>query len=78
MFACVVVALLALGPGLQAGDALQVTGQVTATEQEADEGYFAVGQETMVVAKPGTGMHTWLKSQIGQQVTVSIGKVSPR
>jgi hypothetical protein len=78
MAAWIVLALLLLGiGGLHAEETLQVSGQVTATDQEADEGYFAVGQETTVIAKPGTGMHTWLRSKIGQRVTVTVGREDP-
>lgn len=75
MLAWVVFGLLLLGlSGLHAAETLQVTGQVSATDQEADEGYFAVGQETTVIAKPGSDMHNWLRSHLGQRVTVSVGR----
>jgi hypothetical protein len=75
MLAWVLFGLILLGlSGLHASETMQVTGRVSATEQEADEGYFAVGQETTVIAKPGTGMHTWLRSHMGETVTVSIGQ----
>jgi hypothetical protein len=75
MLGWIVFGLLLLGLGeLRADDGLQVTGQVTATDQEADEGYFAVGQETMVVVKPGSGMHNWMRSHMGQKVTVTVGR----
>jgi hypothetical protein len=67
------VVLFMLGT-LRAQQGLEISGQVTATEQEADEGYFAVGQEATVLAKPGTGMHQWLRSQVGQKVTISLAK----
>ena len=79
MLGFIVFGLILLGiGGLHATEELQVTGQVSATEQEADEGYFAIGQETMVIAKPGTGMHNWLRSHMGQRVTVSVGKENER
>jgi hypothetical protein len=45
---------------------------VSATEQESDEGYFAVGSDTMVVAKPQSPLHQWLKGQNNRQVRVTI------
>ena len=49
-----------------------VQGRVSATEQESDEGYFAVGSDTMVVAKPKSALHQWLRAHNGQQVRVTI------
>jgi hypothetical protein len=49
-----------------------VQGQVSATEQESDEGYFAVGSDTMIVAKPQSKLHQWLRVHNGQQVRVTI------
>jgi len=52
--------------------AAAVEGAVGATEQESDEGYFAVGSDTMLVAKPRSALHQWLRSHNGQQVRVTI------
>jgi hypothetical protein len=74
-----VVILVALVVGGVAGGAavasqasIAVHGVVSATEQESDEGYFAVGGETMVVAKPQSALHQWLRAHNGQQVRVTI------
>jgi hypothetical protein len=71
--------LAALVVGITAGSAavasqasIAVQGQVTATEQESDEGYFAVGADMMVVAKPRSALHQWLRAQNNQQVRVTI------
>ena len=53
------LATLAVG----AYDSAEVTGRVDATEQESGEGYFAIGADTMIVVKPGSDMHAWLKQQ---------------
>ena len=67
--AWVMLALFLLGLGrLHAGDEIETGGFVTATAQEADEGYFAVGGDAMVVVKPGSGLQRWLKSHSGQRV----------
>jgi hypothetical protein len=60
--------LLALGRLTHAGDEMEVAGFVNATVQEADEGYFAVGGDAMVVVKQGSGLQRWLKSHSGQRV----------
>ncbi len=53
-------------------DGFGVAGRVSATDSEADEGYFGIGQETVVVAKPGSGAHSWLKRHVGQSVRVNL------
>ena len=60
--------LLALGRLSHAGDQMEVAGFINATAQEADEGYFAVGGDAMVVVKQGSGLQRWLKSHSGQRV----------
>jgi hypothetical protein len=61
-----------LGGAALAGQATSVQGQLSATEQEADEGYFAIGQDTMLVVKPGSALHDWLKARRGQRVRVTL------
>ncbi len=53
-------------------EGFRVSGQVSATDSEVDEGFFGVGQETVVIAKPGTGAHKWLKEHAGQRITVTL------
>jgi hypothetical protein len=64
--------LLALGRLSRAGDELAIAGFVTATEQDASEGYFAVGGETMVVVKEGSSLQRWLKVHTGQRVRITV------
>lgn len=74
--ALLVMAFSAFGAfTLHAEDAMTVTGQVSATDQEADEGYFAVGHETMIVARPGSDLHKWLRGHAGQRVTLTLDPV---
>lgn len=60
--------LFALGQFTSAGDQMEVAGFVNATAQEADEGYFAVGGDAMVVVKQGSGLQRWLKMHSGQRI----------
>jgi hypothetical protein len=60
--------LLALGRLSHAGEQMEVAGFVSATDQEANEGYFAVGGDAMVVVKQGSGLQRWLKAHSGQRV----------
>jgi hypothetical protein len=69
--AAALVAGLSGGAAL-ASQAVTVQGQLSATEQEADEGYFAVGQDTMLVVKPGSGLHDWLKARRGQRLRLTL------
>ena len=49
-----------------------VRGLMTATDQEAQEGYFAVGRELMIVTKHGSTIHDDLKAMSGAEVTVVV------
>ena len=46
----------------------EVAGHFSATDQEAEEGYFALGQEVMLVVKPGSHFHSILKSLVGKEI----------
>jgi hypothetical protein len=56
----------------QAYDGTEFQGDLRATDQEAEEGYFAVGNDTMIVAKPGSSLHRWLRGHVGQRVLVTL------
>ncbi len=60
--------LLAIGPLTAQDDRIEVEAQVGATYQEADEGYFSFGQNTMVVTKQGSDLQKWLKAHVGQRM----------
>ena len=68
--AWVILALFLLGLGrlTQAGATFQTGGFVTATDEEAEAGYFAVGADAMIVVKQGAGLQRWLKEHSGQRV----------
>ncbi|MBI4477049.1 MAG: hypothetical protein HY654_07735 [Acidobacteria bacterium] len=59
-----------LGAFAESGWSLSVP--LDATDQEADEGYFALGQDTMIVAKRGSPLHVWLRNHLGQRMKVTI------
>lgn len=64
---------LVLGTGmLWAQDGFVVSGHVSATDSEVDEGYFGIGQETAIVARPGTAAHAWLKAHAGQRIRLTL------
>jgi hypothetical protein len=64
--------LLGLARLSRAGDEIAVGGFVTATEQEANDGYFSLGGETMVVVKQGSSLQRWLKMHSGQRIRVTL------
>ncbi len=66
----VVFGLVWLGVGrlVAQDDKMEVEAQVGATYQEADEGYFSFGQDTMVVTKQGSDLQKWLKAHVGQRM----------
>jgi hypothetical protein len=72
-----VVGIVAGGVAVASQASISVQGKVSATEQESDEGYFAVGAETMVVAKPQSALHQWLRAHNGQQVCVTLEVEQP-
>lgn len=63
---------LLLGWGVAAQEGFVLTGRVSATDQEADEGYFAIDQQTMIVVKPGSELHAYLRGQAGRRVRLVV------
>ena len=69
-----VVAALALAilvAGFQLGTAddrgrAVITATVSSAEHEAQEGYFSLGDEATVMAKPGSPLHTFLSRHRGR------------
>ena len=45
---------------------------LTATDQEAIEGYYACGRELTIVTKPNSPVHDDLQRMLGQEVTVVV------
>lgn len=72
--AWIALALLLFGLGTltHAGAALETAGYLTATDQEADDGYFAVGSDAMIVVKPGSSLQLWLKTHKGEKVRLAL------
>jgi hypothetical protein len=68
----VVAGTILTGLGVAAQEGFSLGGRVSATDQEAQEGYFAVDQETMIVVKPNSALHKYLKGKVGQRVRISV------
>ncbi len=76
MVVWILFALLLLGLSVvRANEGAEVSGLVTATDQEADEGYFGVGPDTMIVAKQGSELQAWMKRHLGDRIRVSLDQV---
>ena len=81
MIGAMVVAALLLGISLgRASDANEttMTVQVSSADHESDEGYFALGKDATVMAKPGSELHRFLSRQNGHQVRVTMTMVDGR
>jgi hypothetical protein len=69
-----VVALLLAG--LTAGwaaewrDETTLIVEVSSAEHEVEEGYFALGKEATVMARPGSDLHRFLSRQRGRTVKI--------
>jgi hypothetical protein len=45
-----------------------VVGTISAADHEIEEGYFSMGDEATLMAKPGSDLHHWLSTHRGQKV----------
>ncbi|MBI2829181.1 MAG: hypothetical protein HYX77_07930 [Acidobacteria bacterium] len=66
------VGILLSGLALAAQQGFTLSGRLGATDQEAQEGYFAVDNQTMIVVRPGSDLHGYLRARVGQRVRVTI------
>ena len=81
MIGWMIVAALLLGISIGRaadGDETSMTVQVSSAEHETDEGYFALGKDATVMAKPGTELHRFLSRQNGRQVRVTMTMIDGR
>jgi hypothetical protein len=68
----VLVGLILSGLAYAAQQGFTLTGRVGATDQEAQEGYFAIDNQTMIVVKPGSELHNYMRARVGQRVRLTI------
>jgi hypothetical protein len=65
--------LLGLSIGRAADrDEATLTAQISSAEHETQEGYFSLGADTTVVAKPGSELQRFLARQNGKKVRVTV------
>lgn len=81
MVGWMVVAALLLGLSIgraSDGNEAVFTAKVTSADHETDEGYFSLGADATVLAKPGTELHRFLARQNGRDVKVTLTLVDGR
>ena len=81
MIGWMVVAALLLGLSIGRaadGNETVLTAKVSSADHEADEGYFSLGKDATVLAKPGTDLHRFLSRQNGREVRVTLTLVDGR
>src|SRR3954467_3310334 len=67
------VALLLLGFSVGRAfdrDETSLTDQGSSADHEQEEGYFSLGNNTTVLAKPGTDLYRFLTRQRGHKITI--------
>ena len=68
---CVILAVLLLGFGLGRAsdrDETSLTVQVSSADHEQEEGYFSLGENVTLLAKPGSDLFRFLTRQRGHKV----------
>jgi hypothetical protein len=81
MAAWMVLALILFGLGVgwaSDKDEAIVTVQVTSADHELQEGYFSLGENTTLVAKPGSDLHRFLSRQRGKTIKVVLTEADTR
>jgi hypothetical protein len=56
-------------------DETSMTVQISSAEHETEEGYFSLGSDATVVAKPGSELQKFLARQNGKKVRVTVALV---
>ena len=74
----VLIALLVMTFALRANGGIELRGHLSANETEVQEGYFAVAQDTVLMVRPGSPLHQWLKEHQGQVVRVLVEPAATR
>jgi hypothetical protein len=71
--------LLGLSIGRAADrDETTITAQVSSAEHETEEGYFSLGSDATVLAKPGTDLQRFLARQNGRKIRITLTLVDGR
>jgi hypothetical protein len=76
--ALILIALLAMTLVMRANGGIELRGHLNANETEMQEGYFAVAQDTVLMVRPGSDLHRWLKQHHGQTVRIVVEPATTR
>ena len=79
--AWLMIALLLIGVGIGRAsdrDEATITVQVNSADHEFQEGYFALGEEGTVMARPGSDLFKFLSRQRGQNVKIVLTQSETR
>jgi hypothetical protein len=68
----IIVAVIVMTLAVRANGGIELRGHLSANETEMHEGYFAVAQDTVLMVRPGSPLHQWLKEHQGQKVRVVV------
>ena len=76
------IALLLVGVGVGRAvadaDETVINVEVNSADHELQEGYFALGEQGTVLAKPGSALYTFLSRQRGEKVKIVLTKAGSR
>jgi hypothetical protein len=81
MTAWMVLALLLVGLSVGRAsdeDEAILTVQVSSADHEIEEGYFSLGEQVTLMAKPGSDLHRFLGRQRGKKIKVVMSQVDGR
>ena len=81
MSAWLMIAVLLIGVSIGRAsdrDEATITVQVTSADHELQEGYFALGDEATVMARPGSALFRFLNRQRGNKVKIVLSQSDPR
>jgi hypothetical protein len=80
MAAWMALALVLIGlraSGAADRDETVVTVQVTSADHELEEGYFSLGDNATLMAKPGSDLYRFLARQRGRKVKILLTEAGP-
>lgn len=78
MVVALVLAGLSAGLAADRFEETTLTVAVSSAEHEVDEGYFALGEEATVIARPGSDLHRFLARHRGRTVKIVLTPEAPR
>jgi hypothetical protein len=74
----ILLAFIFMAWAVRANGGIELRGHLSANETEMQEGYFAVAQDTVLMVRPGSQLHQWLKDHQGQTVRVVLEPAATR